>query len=114
MSIAPETPPIETWNHKDLMKYWGSVSNYLHWAGEPRETVESKEWVTTGINAVQAAANHIWEKKTRGYTGIMMPHNMQPEIRELWDRCKAGQVDLEHVKRAANLALPILRRRMEV
>lgn len=43
MSIAPETPPIETWNHKDLMKHWGSVSNYLHWAGEPRETVESKE-----------------------------------------------------------------------
>src|SRR5262249_41522645 len=95
MSTDPKTSPIEIWNHKELMKHWGSVSNYLHWAGEPRETVESKEWIETGIKAVEAAANHIWEKTTRGYTGIMMPHKMQPEIHELWDRFKAGQVDLE-------------------
>ena len=112
MSIDPEMPPIEIWNHKELMKSWGSVSNYLHWAGEPRETVESKDWVATGIKAVEAAANHIWEKAARGYTGILMLHDMPTEIRVLWDRFKVGQVDLEQVKRTANLASPILRRRM--
>jgi len=114
MSSGPETPRIGIWSHQELMKHWGGVSNYLHWAGEPSETVDSKEWLTKGINIVEAAANHIWDKKTRSYTGIMMPHNMQPEIRDLWNRFKAGRVDLEIIKRTTRLALPILSKRMGV
>ncbi len=112
-SVDPYLPPLETWDHKQLMKHWGIVSTYLHWAGEPAETVEDKDWVKTGIKAVEAAANHIWEKKTSGYTGIIMPKNMAPEIRALWDRFKAGETNLAGVKRAANIALPILRKRKE-
>jgi len=93
------------------MKHWGVTSNYLHWVGEPAETVESDTWFNTGVQAVEDAARSIWEKASCGDTSIMMPHDMQPEIRLLWERFKAGKTDCAGVKRTAKLALPILRNR---
>ena len=113
LSTELEAPPIIAWDHKQLMKYWGIVSGYLHWGGEPKETVESKDWLEAGIAAVEDAAGYIWENKIRAYSGIMMPENMQPEIRSLWGRFKSDEMDLEAVKRAADIALAVLRSRNE-
>ena len=113
VSVDPHAPPLIRWDHKLLMKYWGKVSSYLHWVGEPSETVESEDWFTEGIAAVEAAALHIWGKNRLGYTGTMMPKDMQPEIRECWKRFKTGEVDIHAVKQIAHIALPILRKRTE-
>ncbi|MBW2738548.1 MAG: hypothetical protein JRE64_06775, partial [Deltaproteobacteria bacterium] len=101
--IISERVHFIIWDHKVLIRHWGTVSGYLHWAGEPAETVESTGWIDKGIEAVEKAANHIWEKNERGFTGIMMPQNMQPEIRDCWDRFRAGEVDLDSVKRIAKI-----------
>ena len=93
------------------MKHWGIVSSYLHWAGEPAETVESTEWFQKGIEAVQEVGNYIWKKNEAGFAGIMMPNNMQPEIRACWERFSAGEIDLESVNRTARIALPVLSKR---
>jgi len=114
ISVDPHSPPLITWDHRFLMKSWGLTSYYLHWAGKPDETVESDSWFNTGVHVVEDAANYIWRKVTFGYTGIMMPHKMEPEIRQLWDRFKNGRTDLEGVKRAALLALPILQNRLKI
>lgn len=111
-TVDPQSPPIVTWDHKLLIRHWGSISSYLHWAGEPAETVESQDWIDTGIAAVEEAAKHLWEKNEAGFTGIMMPQKMQPEIKECWERFRAGKVDLDSIKRQAHLALPILRKRI--
>lgn len=113
-SVDPASPPLVTWDHSVLMKHWRVISNYLHWSGEPAETVESETWFITGVRAVEDATNYIWEKVTCGYTGIMMPDDMQPDLHLLWERFKAGKTDLEGVRRAAKLALPILRSRPRV
>ena len=99
------------WDHQKLLKYWGSVSGYLHWAGEPAETFESTEWIRKGFEAVEEAADYIWENNQAGFTGIMMPHNMQPEIRDCWERFRAGEIDLDSVNRTAKIALPVLNKR---
>lgn len=112
LSTTPDAPQIEEWDLKLLLEHWGRVSNYLHWAGEPGETFESTEWFENGVAHVERAALHIWEKKTRGYSGIMMPDGMQPEVRSLWDRFRNGEIDPEAVKRAVVLALPVLEGRM--
>jgi len=111
LSTDLQVLPLETWNHGQLMKHWATVSTCLHWAGEPRETVESKEWRDRATSTVETAAQYIWEKKTRGYTGVMMPYSMQPEIRELWGRFRTGQVDIVGVERTARIALSVLRTR---
>jgi hypothetical protein len=107
----PNTPPLTTWSHSELMKQCGKVSNYLHWGGEPAETSESPDWVDSGIKTISEAANLIWKKKLTAYTGVMMPDRMQPEIRRAWERFKAEEIDLDAVTRIAKIAHPILSNR---
>ena len=114
LSADPEIPDLLTWDHKELMMHWGKISNYLHWAGEPAETVESDEWFFNGVATVESAAELLWNKSKSGYTGIMMPENMQPEIRVCWERYRTGDVDLDAVKRIAHIALPILKQRVKM
>jgi hypothetical protein len=114
LSADPEIPVLVTWDHKELMMHWGKISNYLHWVGEPAETVESDEWFFNGVATVESAAELLWNKSKSGYTGIMMPENMQPEIRHFWDRYRTGDVDLDAVKRLAHIALPILKQRVRM
>lgn len=111
-SFDPTLPKIEGWNHKELMKGWAKVSNYLHWAGGPAETVESDDWLTHGIDTVEAVALKTWNKKLAGHTAVMMPKDMEPEIRASWHRFKNGEIDEASVGRIADIALPILRNRM--
>ena len=113
ISIDPQSPPVVIWDHTVLMRHWGGISSYLHWAGEPAETVESDDWIDKGIEAIEKAANHIWEKNEKGFTCIMMPQKMKPEIRDYWERFRAGEVDLDTVKRVAKIALPVLRKRIK-
>jgi len=112
-SILPQSLPLTLWDHKKLLKHWGVVSGYLHWAGEPAETFESTEWIQKGIEAVEAAADHIWKKNESGFTGIMMPLDMQLEIRDCWERFRADEIDLDSVNRTAKIALPVLNKRIK-
>lgn len=113
ISIIPPSPPLIIWDHKILLRHWRIVSTYLHWAGEPAETVESREWFDEGIKAIENAAFHIWENNEKGFTGIMMPQNMQPEIKDGWERFRSGEIDLDSVKRIAKIALPISNKRIK-
>jgi hypothetical protein len=110
-SVNRHSPPLVTWDHRLLMEHWGHLSGYLHWAGEPKETVNSQKWLQEGIQTVEAAAAYMFQQMGAGYTAIMMPENMQPEIRSLWDRFSRGEIDLNAVKRTADLATPVLRTR---
>ena len=113
VSLDSTAPSIIAWDHRALMKHWGIVSNYLHWAGAPAETVESETWVDDGLVALETAAAYIWDNNRAGSAGIMLPDNMQPEIRDCWERFRAGDIDLDTVKRIGRIALPILIGRLQ-
>jgi hypothetical protein len=103
MSLIPDSPPLIIWNHSALLKNWGAVSNYLHWAGEPKETFESPHWFEQAVETVECAATYIWDKMTFGYSGIMMPQGMRPEIRQVWEDFRAGKIDIYSVRERAVL-----------
>jgi len=111
-SADPNLPPIVSWDHNKLMKHWGKVSNYLHWVGEPAETVESDNWLSEGIIIVENAAEYIWHKMSTGYSGIMMPKNMQVEIRQCWERFRINEISFNAAKQIVRLAQPVLRQRL--
>ena len=98
LSTDSNSPPTVMWDTNKLMKYSGKVSNYLHWAGEPSETVRNVDWFNKGIEDVEAAARYIWETNLSGYTGIMMPDKMQPEIRDIWEEYSRGEIDMDSVR----------------
>lgn len=113
MSLDANAPKLITWDHSALLKHWGSASNYIHWAGEPNETSESPQWFVRGVGDVERAAMYMWDNMKAGDSGILIPSQMQPEIRQAWEAFKSGEIDADGVRSRANLALPALRLRQE-
>lgn len=101
--------PLVIWNHKLLMKYWGKLSQYLHWAGAIDETIEVRSWLEAGIVITEEACKYIWINQTQYETGAMIPNSMHPEIRSLWERYKEGRIGLEDVKISSQILEPAIR-----
>jgi len=112
-SLIPNSPPLIEWEHKKLLKHWGALSSLLHWAGEAKETFESSHWYMRGLETIEHAATYLWEKMRAGYSGVMVPEKMQPEIRQTWEDYKAGKIDLSCVLERARIALPVLSMRIK-
>lgn len=100
-SIGDRSIDFVFWDNKLLMKYWGKISDFLHWSGAIDETIEDWMWVEGGISIVEEACLYIWNNQTKKEDGFMMPSDMHPEIRCLWERFKNGEIGLEDVKISA-------------
>ena len=109
--MATGDPKIDlmVWDHRLLMKYWGTVSDYLHWAGAIDETIDKWIWVEAGIAKIEEACMYIWKNQTEKETGSMLPSDMHPEIAALWERFKVGSIGAEEVRIACELLQPALR-----
>ena len=95
--------PLMVWDHKLLMKHWGKVSKYLHWSGAIDGTIENGAWVEKGIEIVEEACRYIWDNQTQKETAVMLPDDMNPEIRHLWERFRDDDIGLEEVKISSQL-----------
>lgn len=107
-SLIPNSPPLIEWEHEKLLKLWGDLSSFLHWAGEAKDTFESSRWFLKGLETTEHAATYLWDKMISGHSGVMMPEKMQPEIRQIWENFKSGKIDLSSVRERARIALPVL------
>lgn len=107
-SVGNVQMPLVVWDHKRLMKYWGKISNYLHWAGAIDETIQNESWTGEGIKVTEEACLYIWNNQTQNETGVMLPHDMHPEIRHLWKRYQAGSIGVEEVKISVQLLEPTI------
>ncbi|MBL3619701.1 MAG: hypothetical protein JMN26_18575 [gamma proteobacterium endosymbiont of Lamellibrachia anaximandri] len=108
-SVGEVRIPLVVWDHKKLMQYWGRISNYLHWAGAIDETIQNESWVKEGILITEEACAHIWNNLTQHEMGVMLPNDMHPEIRDLWERYKAGKIGLDEVRISSKLLDPALK-----
>lgn len=102
MSSGEPNIDLVVWDHKLLMKYWGEVSVYLHWAGAIDETVDDWDWIEDGIAQTEKACMYIWRNQTEKQTGVMLPGDMHPEIAALWDRFKSGRIGIDALKSHAS------------
>jgi len=108
LSLIPDSPPLIEWDHAALLKHWGTLSSYLHWAGDPRETFNSSAWFVKGLEEIEHVATYLWDKMANGDSGVMLPQNMQPEIRQAWEDFSSGKIALDTVIERARIALPVL------
>ena len=107
-SVGSSQVPLVVWDHKLLMKYWGKVSNYLHWAGAIDETIQEASWVNEGIKVTEEACLYIWNNQTQRETVVMLPNDMHPEIRHLWERFQSGSIGVEEVIISSQLLEPAI------
>ncbi len=108
-SLIPNSPQLIEWEHEKLLKHWGALSAFLHWAGETKETFESSQWFVRSLVTVEGAATYLWERMTAGYSGVMMLEKMQPEIRQVWEDLKSGKIDIGTARERVCIAVPVLR-----
>jgi len=109
MSVGDPSFDLVVWDHGRLMRYWGTVSEYVHWAGAIDETIDQWAWVTSGIARVREACEYIWINQTEKDTGVMLPQDMHPDIAAIWERFKAGSIGVEEVKISARLLEGVLK-----
>jgi len=109
MSIGEPRVDLMLWDHKLLMKYWGQLSRYLHWAGAIDETINSWQWVTAGMTLAEEAALYVWKNQTEGETAVMLPADMHPEIAHLWELFKEGKISVEELRISTRLLEDVLR-----
>lgn len=92
-SMEPAAPKLIEWNHKSLMKAWGTVSHYLHWFGARALTSEKNDWLESAHSTICATVEPIWIKITSGRSAILHPKDMHPTARKVWVRFKNGEID---------------------
>jgi hypothetical protein len=71
-----------------------------------------KTALLNGLITVEGAATYLWERMTAGYSGVMMPEKMQPEIRQVWEDLKSGKIDIGTARERARIAVPALTMRI--
>ena len=105
VSLSPNLPRIIQWKPRELIKSWGKISKYLHWCGSKSETAELSIWRANVGREMKGEIEPIWHKITSGHSGLMHPDDMHPNISELWDQFKSGDIDTE----SANIRMQILK-----
>ncbi|MFH1931712.1 MAG: hypothetical protein ABIN18_09020 [Pseudomonadota bacterium] len=109
--IGSKNVIVISWDFDRLLADWDRSSNYLHWRGVKDETTDSIEWFHKGISVIDDALNYIWENLTKGYSAILRPASMTPEVLATWEEYKADRIDISSVERRLRLAQPILQER---
>jgi hypothetical protein len=60
------------------------------------------------LEEIEHVATYLWDKMANGYSGVMLPQKMQPEIRQEWEDFSSGKIALDAVIERARIALPAL------
>jgi hypothetical protein len=107
-ALTPGLPKLIYWDHNELVKCWGIVSNYLHWFGAKIHTTEDKEWEQKAYTEIKGTIDSIWRKLSSGQSGILHPDDMKPRVKEVWEEFKEGKMDLEGAKIRLEILQPLV------
>lgn len=108
IEFEPSLPKHLKWDIKELKKYWGVVSEYLHWLGARNLTVEDQTWCHAAYERVEAILVPLWEKLSSGQSMTMHPDQMTPEVRGVWSDFKAGKIDIDSARIRLKILKPVL------
>jgi len=109
VAVDPRAPRLVYWTPSELVKTWGKLSRYAHWAGSRNETTEDPAWRAEALSQVASWLDPIWIKATSGRYGILHPNDMKPKAREVWEDFKGGRVSFEGLKIRLDLIRPLVR-----
>lgn len=64
ISVDAEAPPVQFWNVRDLFRYWGIASEYIHFVGPHSVTYSETVWIAKAIARLDAVLNPLWRAVT--------------------------------------------------
>jgi hypothetical protein len=106
-------PNVAIIDIKFIKRRWHEISNLLHYHKRPLETWDSlsREFQNEGFELVKETYEKIIEWLTKNSLGLASKSSMEPEVRELFDKYVAGEIDENEVKVRLNIAEPVFKAR---
>lgn len=112
MKLDPRAPEMRFSNVKELFRYWGTASEFLHFAGAHAFTYKNLEWTIKAIARLEAITEKLWHEVTTTVgSAIMRPSKMQAEVRQAWEEFAAGTLSTRDVITRLQILQPALRLR---
>jgi hypothetical protein len=103
---AANLPQLVEWDHADLMKGWGKLSNYLHWFEAYSRSTDDLQWLNSNYAHILGIVTPIWNKLLSGRKGLMHPDDMHSNTRMVWDEYASGNLTDEQVKIRLEIVRP--------
>ena len=97
------------WDHDELMKAWGVVSEVLHWVGASNLAAENAQWLRTAYERSANTIRPLWRHATSGRNVILPVSSMPPGVRDIWEEFRVGNIDAEATKFRLEYIRPTLR-----
>lgn len=114
VSVDSQALPVHFWNLKDLFRYWGIASEFLHFVGPHATTYSQTDWVAKAIARLASVLTPLWSIITSTIgNAFMRQSQMQPEVHQAWTEFRDGTLsknDLVHRLKIMQPALGMRRK----
>ena len=77
-SLILNKPKILYWDLSEILKFWGTASEFLHFLGTHNRTYDSEGWIVSSIARIEAIIDNIWSRVTGTEgVGLLNPDTMK-------------------------------------
>lgn len=105
-SLSPGLPRLNRWDIKELRKFWGRLSHFLHWSGAHPETTENESWQRNALEEVGGIIDPLWQKISSGRSGSIRLDSMPVAVREIWEDFRTRKIEAESVRVRLEIVRP--------
>lgn len=81
------------WDLNKLVRFWGELSEFLHWRSGYGDTWENPEWLDTSRQHILKHALPIWRNCVEHQIGMMPPEDMNPAVKEIWLKFRDSELN---------------------
>jgi hypothetical protein len=98
LELDVDGPKPVHWDHDELMKAWGVVSEVLHWVGATNLSAENPGWLVSAYERSAKVISPLWQQATSARNVILPGDGMHPDVRDIWEEFSLGAIDVEETK----------------
>ena len=92
-------PVMKVWDTSELMRYWGTASEYLHFRGTHASSACDPNWIRDAIERLSIPARAMYEVLTTTMgTAAIRPSGMNPTTKKTWDDFREDRITLEQAR----------------
>jgi hypothetical protein len=106
-SLRQPMPPMKIWDTSELLRYWGTASEYLHFRGTHSRSVCDPGWIDDAVSRLSPPAKAMHEVLyTTLAIGTIKPSGMNPASKAVWEDFRDDRITLEQAEIRLKLVHP--------
>jgi hypothetical protein len=95
-SLRQPMPPMKVWDTVELLRYWGTASEYLHFRGTHDRSTCNPAWIDDAISKLSPPAQTMQDVLYATVAiGTIKPSGMNPDVKPIWEDFRDDRITLE-------------------